>query len=136
MAKVIFLKTTGSLLQWTVPQDWNSLNNSIECIGGGGGGGGNGRGGGGGGAYAKITNLVLTPGASVSYRVGAKGLGGGASGSHGGDTWFNGTDMSNCSVGAKGGQAGPSDEGGPGGSASASVGSVKFSGGTGGESTP
>ena len=47
--KVIFLTTTGAGT-WTVPADWNSSNNTIECIGGGGGGGsGNTAGGGGGG---------------------------------------------------------------------------------------
>ncbi len=57
---------------WTVPVDWNSANNTIECIGAGGDGGvqaGSG-GGGGGGAYAKVFNLSLTPGATITYSVG------------------------------------------------------------------
>jgi hypothetical protein len=32
--KVIFLTTTGAGT-WVVPSDWNSVNNSIECIGAG-----------------------------------------------------------------------------------------------------
>ena len=34
---IIFLTTTGAGT-WTVPADWNSSNNRIECIGGGGSG--------------------------------------------------------------------------------------------------
>src|SRR5437867_6399087 len=88
----IFL-TSGST--WTVPPDWNSASNTIEVIGGGGGGSGGsssneGGDGGGGAAYSKITNLALTPGATVTYAVGAGGAGGapGAHGGDGGDTYF------------------------------------------------
>ena len=95
MATVIFLKSGTS---WTVPNDWNSLNNTIECIGGGGAGSGSG-GGGGGGAYSKKNNLTLSPGASITYAVGS----GGASTGAGGDTWFNGASLAASSVGANGG---------------------------------
>src|SRR5262249_46564027 len=83
--KVIFLTTTGAGT-WTVPSDWSNSNNSVECIGGGGGGGAatsnvNSGAGGGGGAYARQTNITLTPGGTVSYTVGAAGAGGAASGS-------------------------------------------------------
>jgi len=116
---VIFL-TSG--VTWTVPSDWNSSNNTIEVIGGGSNSdtGGNG---GGGGAYAKSTNISLTPGATVNISVGGAG----------GDTWFNATSLSNAvsngssvSVGAQGSQ------GQTGGSASASVGTTAYSGGNGG----
>lgn len=136
--------TSGST--WTVPSDWNSTRNTIEVIGGGGGGGGasagQGFGGGGGGAYAKIANLTLTPGGSVSYAVGGGGAGGGvgSAGSAGGDTYFcNST--SNCGsiggtavqVGAKGGSgATAGSAGGSGGSSASSVGTTKYSGGLGG----
>ena len=70
--------TTGT--SWTVPKDWNNAQNQIECIGGGGGGrAGAAGGGGGGGAYSSITNLALTPGATLAYKIGA----GGASGAPG-----------------------------------------------------
>lgn len=79
--KRIFL-TSGSA--FTVPADWNSASNTIEVIGGGGGGGdddqrsygGFGGGGGGGGGYAKVSNVSLTPGATLSYQVGQGGAGG------------------------------------------------------------
>lgn len=128
LVNVVFLTTMGSLLSWTVPDDWNDADNSFHCIGGGGGGGPFSGGGGGGGAYSAITNLDLTPAASVSYRVGA----GGASGSSGSDTWFNGASLGASSVGAKAGTGGTSSSAGTGGQASAGVGTVKFSGGNGG----
>ena len=128
MPRVIFL-TSGST--WTVPSDWNSSNNSIEVIGAGGGGGCCGSGGGGGGAYARIDNLNLTPGSTVSYSVGR----GGTDGNKGGDTYFNGSFLSTASVGAQGGQGGrrSSSHRAPGGRASNSVGTVKYSGGNGGD---
>jgi Putative Ig domain len=123
---------------WTVPTDFVSTN-TIECIGGGGTGGNGLVGvatGGGGGAYAKISNLTLAPGAQISYQLGAT-----ATGPVGTDTWFNGASLATSSVGAKGGSDGnavtgansPSVlPGGLGGQASASVGTTKYSGGSGG----
>ena len=71
-----------------MPNDWNSSNNTIEVIGGGGGACGHnpgaGNGGGGGGAYSQITNLTLTPSATIDLVV---GVAGGFRGD-GGDTWF------------------------------------------------
>ena len=94
--------TSGT--SWAVPADWNNASNKIEVIGGGGGGNGGGGtgngGGGGGGGYSAITNLTLTPGSTVSYNV---GLGGAAAG---GNTWFNGSSLSNASVSAQGGGVG------------------------------
>ena len=121
--------TTGT--SWTVPKDWNNAQNQIECIGGGGGGraerwsapGG----GGGGGAYSSITNLTLTPGATLAYKIGA----GGASGAPGEDTFFGDAAFATAKVGAKGGgsaAAGPSI----GGAAAEGIGATKFSGGNGG----
>ena len=148
--KIIFL-TTGT--SWVVPNDWNSSNNTVECIGAGGGGdSGWENAGGGGGAYAKSVNLTLTPGASVTYQVGAGGAGGpttssanfaGGDGISGTDTWFNSGSFpsSGSACGAKAGQGGTSFAGTPntslGGTASASyasgTGSVKYTGGTGGQ---
>ena len=135
--QTIFL-TSGT--SWSVPTDWNSTGNTIEVIGGGGGGGGasalfpaSGGGGGGGGAYAKISNLALTPNASVTYQIGSAGAGG-SIGSAGGDTYFNGTG-STCasqSVCAKGGSGGGFPTAGSGGIGSgASIGTTVYAGGSG-----
>jgi hypothetical protein len=137
LTNTVFLTTTGSVLSWTVPADWNDANNVIEVIGAGGGGSGadaRGGGGGGGGAYSKATNVNLTPGGSVQYRVGT----GGAAATTGGDTWFGGATLGASTVGAKGGgRAGLGGDGprpgGTGGEASSGIGDVKFSGGDGGQ---
>lgn len=121
--------TSGT--SFTVPTDWNSASNTIEVIGGGGGGDSNfGWAGGGGGAYALISNLSLSGGGSVTYRVGA----GGTANAHnattgaGGDSYFNGTGTtcSAQSVCAKGGKAGlgSSSAGGAGGNQTGNTGSV------------
>lgn len=123
-ANVIYL-TSGS--SWTVPSDWNSSNNTIEIIGAGANGavggvappvgppyGGAGGVGGGGGAYAKTSNLPLTPGSTVTIQVGS------------GDTYVNGTSCAGASACAKGAS------GSSGGSAASSVGTTKYSGGNGG----
>ena len=101
---VIFL-TSGT--SWVVPGDWDSANNSIVTIGGGGGAGGTLNpgffgAGGGGAAYSNITNLTLTPAASISYVIGAAGtyVGTSSAGTAGGDTWFNGASLAASSVGA------------------------------------
>ncbi len=136
MVKRIFLTTTGANT-WTVPNDWNSSNNTIECIGAGAAGRHVGfipfvlSGGGGGGAYAKKFNLTLTPGLSVDYSVGD-----GGTTTDGDDTFFNSASFSESSVGAKGGKVCTFISGvftpGLGGSASESIGDVKYSGGNGG----
>lgn len=131
LTNVVILTTTGSVLSWTVPDDWNDADNSIEVIGAGGTGGDSpgaqGGAGGGGGGYSKVTNLSLTPAALISYRVGAN------SGGNGGDTWFNGASLAASSVGAKGGTAGGAFTSvGIGGQASSGIGTLKRSGGNGG----
>ncbi|QQG37862.1 MAG: hypothetical protein HYS26_04540 [Candidatus Kaiserbacteria bacterium] len=132
---------------WQVPSDWGNASNTIEVIGGGGGGVRDGtadgdHGGGGGGAYSKVSNLSLTPGGNVTFQVGAGGAGGatnGSNGSAGTDTFFNRTSGSantcadTVSVCAKAGNGAVYLTGsGAGGLASASVGSTKYNGGTGG----
>jgi hypothetical protein len=135
---IIFLTGTASTT-WTVPSDWNSASNTIEVIGAGGasggcgGGGCDGRGGGGGGAYAKISNLSLTPGASVNIAVGTGQLTGVGPGVFASSTWFNGTTCSGASVCGAGGQSVfATYVGGAGGSVASSTGSVKNAGGAGG----
>jgi hypothetical protein len=116
-------------LTWTVPSDWDNANNTIECLGGGGDGGNNASGGGG-GAYSAISNLALTPGASITYFVGPSNLRADA-----GDTWFNGASFAASSCGAKGGQTGNTKQlptVALGGQASACIGTTTFSGGNGG----
>lgn len=111
----VFLTTTGVSQNWTVPSGV-SLLTSVECIGAGGPGQGSGEGGGG-GAYAKITNLVVTPLSSVPFQIGPRTTFGTAI-----DTWFNsaGTVKAQAAQGVTGGAAG------------SSVGSTTFSGGNGG----
>jgi hypothetical protein len=99
--------TSGS--NWTVPLNWPNDNNKIETLGGGGAGGYGAyfASGGGGGAYSSSNNVVLTPGATVAYQVGAGGAALASSpGGAGGDTWFNGTSLSNALVSAQGGAGG------------------------------
>lgn len=137
LVNVVFLTTTGSLLSWTVDDSWNDADNSVHTIGGGGGGSSRSSGaggGGGGGAYSSVTNLNLTPGGSVSYRVGSGGNGvsGGSAGS-GSDTWFNGANLAASSVGAKAGTGANGGTAGTGGAAASGVGTTKTSGGNGGQ---
>lgn len=127
----IFLTST-SVTSWTVPSDWNSSNNSVSVIGGGGGGKTNIGSAGGGGAYSSKTNITLTPGASVTYQVGAGGSG--TTGGTGEDTYFNGsgTTCATQSVCAKGGGGAVGNTSpGAGGAAASGVGTTKYSGGAG-----
>ncbi len=115
-SKVIFL--TSGTSSWTVPADWNSANNKIEAIGAGGSSvGTSGVYGGGGGAYAKITNLALTPGAVIPVQIGA---GGGAV-----TTQF----RDSSTLVADYGRNGTASINGAGGTVANSVGSVKYKGG-------
>jgi hypothetical protein len=137
--KTVFI-TSGT--SYTIPSDFSSLV-SIEAIGGGAGGGALSTsdffGGGGGGAYAKTTSVTgLAASGSVSINIGA----GGAARTSGGDTWFNTAANSAPSISTNGvlAKAGQTPTlttpagytGGLGGTAAASVGSTKFSGGNGG----
>ena len=146
LSHVIILTDTGSVKTWTVPDSWNDAENLVACIGAGGGGdaggstvGGNG---GGAGAFSSVSNISLTPAASVSYRVGSPGqggdqggfFGGGSSATDGGDTWFGAVTFGAATVAAKGGQAGSGRTGGgQGGQASSGIGTLKHSGGNGGD---
>jgi hypothetical protein len=124
---------------WTVPDDWNNSNNSVQCFGGGAAGqrgSKNQRGNGGGaGAYARGDNLVLTSGSTIQIRIGSGGTGVSNSDNQapGGDTCFNATSLANAvsngngiSVAAQGGQ------GLSGGAATSSVGNhTRTNGGNG-----
>ena len=127
--------TTGT--SFTVPDDWDSVNN-IYLIGGGGGGcsssagetAGNkaGGGGGGGGGFTAVSNLSLTPGNTISYSIGAAGAIGGPSGS-GGNTTF-----SIYSAGGGGGTFTNRNSGGIGGGSPGGDGGIgsTYNGGKGG----
>jgi len=127
----IFL-TSGT--SWTVPSDWNDLENTIECIGAGAEGGPNGRAGGGGGAYAIKSNLALTPNDSITIQIGNGTLGWTSNNFHntGRDTYFNGASLGASSCGAEGGYDGTNNANTTGGQAANSIGDTKYSGGAGG----
>lgn len=142
LVNIVFLFATDeSVLEWTIPDDWNDEDNSVHCFGAGGGGyspgsqsGGKG---GGGGAYSGSDNLVFlgspayagSPSLTVQYSVGL----GGANNSDGGDTWFDGATFGAATVAAEGGGGGVSRTGGgAGGQASGGAGDTKYSGGNGG----
>lgn len=117
--------STPGATTWTCPAGVTSV--SVECWGAGGGGnvsGGPAPGGAGGGAYSKST-LTVIPGNVYPLTVGAGVAGGG-----GGQSFF----IDALTVMAMGGSPGNggTNTGQPGGQASAGVGTVKFSGGTGG----
>src|SRR6266478_1891236 len=89
-ATIVIFLTSGTT--WAVPANFNSANNTIECIGGGGGGqtgfsSSRAGGGGGGGAYSKAVNVTLTPSSTVGIAVGAAGAGNNPGGT-GGDTFL------------------------------------------------
>jgi len=110
---------------WLVPNTWNSSNNTVSCIGGGGGAR---LGGGGGGARVINTNVSLTPGANISYTIGAGGSRG-TTPTAGGNTTFNSSAM----IAVGGGPASSANlNGGFGGTAASSTGTTKYSGGNGG----
>lgn len=135
MAEKKIALTPASGPSWTVPLDWNNANNKIEGIGAGGDGidaisptVGTATGAGGGGAYASVTNIQLTPGSTVFFRIG-----GGSTI----DTWFNKSanvapTTTTDGILAKTGERAVDLTGGLGGSAAASIGEVTFSGGNGG----
>jgi hypothetical protein len=136
VTNTVFLRSTGAVLQWPVPASWNNAENAIHVLAGGGGGGANGVNGGkggGGGAYSGVSNMTLTPGALIPYRIGD----GGTVGGHGGDSWFGAASYAASIVAARGGQAGDGRvEGGAGGQAVEGIGTVRTSGGNGGNGAP
>ena len=152
-ATVTFLTTpTGSNQTYTVPTDFNILNNSIQVIGAGGSGAANIQTstrystGGGGGGYS-ITNNVNISG-TATYQIGkggaavarASGSIGITAGNLGGDTWFGATTLASSLCGAKGGSGGVgatsgTQSGGAGGVSTSGVGNTRYSGGRGGNST-
>ena len=119
---------------YVIPGDCAKID-FLDCIGGGGSGAAsNGNGvnatGGGGGGWSRTTNLVVTPGSTVSIQVGSggaavsrvsPGAGGGVSGNAGTDTWF--VNTSTCLAKGGGGGVGsnPAASGGAGGAAAVSL---------------
>lgn len=132
---------TNGTTTWSVPTCWHTI--TAECVSAGGNGNNQStatqRSSGGGGSYAKST-IPVTAGATLNVGIGAGPAGVTSAGatSNGGDTWFNATSLANAisngaslSCGAQGAQAGTTTTAGQGGLSSASVGSVKASGGNG-----
>lgn len=123
LTKRVYL-TSGTT--WTVPSDWTSSSNTIEAIGSG-GDGSTANAAGGGGAYAAISNLSLTGGASVTYQIGVGST----------DTVFNSTTVS-CTVApapsvcGDGGTDASGSTNGTGGTTANSVGTTEFAGGAAG----
>jgi hypothetical protein len=117
---------------WTCPVGVTSI--TVECWGGGGRGGamdGSGTygvGGGGGGAYV-LGQVTVVPGNTYTVNVGN----GSTTNAAGGDSWF----QNNFTVMAKGGSSVPTNQrnGANGGSAAASVGTLKYDGGNGADGT-
>jgi hypothetical protein len=66
--------TTVTTCDWQVPAGVTEI--SLVVVGGGGGGGGDAAGGGGGGGMYLNTNYSVTPGNTISVKVGAGGIGG------------------------------------------------------------
>src|SRR5262249_52711360 len=126
---------------WNVPSDWNSANNTIECIGSGGSGfqgSASVAPGGGGGAYAAISNLTLTPGGTATYSIGASATSAVVTTSvaQARETYFNGTASSSASLTCDWGRMGGIGTDLTtrwGGTTTQSIGTTKFSGGDGGQ---
>ena len=123
--------TTAGYYTWTCPVGVTSV--TVSCYGGGGAGtraAGNNQpaGGGGGGAFAQST-ITVVPGQVYNIYVGSGGASGNPAGA-GQDSFFDTPSV----VMAKGGSANANGvlTGASGGAASASVGTLKYSGGNGG----
>lgn len=126
--------TTGS--SWIVPANADVSSITVSCWGAGGGGAytstaSSAGGAGGGGAFAKTVFTSFTAGQSISYQIGAGGLG--STGTNaGGATWFYLNATGGVSAAGGAGAINNSTAGALGGAASASIGMVTFSGGKGG----
>lgn len=116
--KRIVALTSGT--SWTVPSGVTKVD--VHCYGPGGWGTSSGSLiGGGGGAYAFKSGLSVTPGGSVTYQIGTPGA-------SPANTWFSSTGTVLAEAGVNGDTP---TIGGRGGTSSASVGDMKFSGGNG-----
>jgi hypothetical protein len=145
--RFIYVLTSGT--SFTVPANWNNLDNEIHLFGGGGGGAtgrasGSGGGGGGGGGYTKLINQTLS--GTVSYTIGAASAFSTGDGLAGGTTTWNaglysagggqgGTSTASTSVGGAGG-IGLTANGGAGGAGSLVSASANGGGGGGGAGGP
>lgn len=115
---------------WTVPDNWNSDDNTIYLFGAGGGGrtGANstlGGAGGGGGGFVQINNFAATPGGTVSYTIGVGGTGVITGGDGTATTFSSGAYSAGGGFGATNGGAGGTGTGGD----------VNYTGGSGGTTT-
>jgi len=140
--------TSGT--SWTVPSDWNNSLNTIEVIGGSGSGASHRSPsiryatGGGGGGYSRVSNQTLS--GSVSYVIGTAGSAvarttdGLTNGNAGTATWFGAATQVSSLVAANGGGGGiaaasGTAAGGAGGSLTGAIGTIRYTGGSGGAQT-
>jgi hypothetical protein len=130
LTETVILLGVDAGSSWEVPANWNSANNSVECIGGGGGGGMKGQAGSG-GHYAKKSNINVS--GTITIEIGA----GGAAYTAGGDTWFNGANLAASSCGAQGGRGGvnTSTSGQDNFSTALNIGDLSYAGGNGARTT-
>jgi hypothetical protein len=121
-ATVVSFVATGTCT-WTVPSDI-ALLNAVLIVGGGGGGGFDIGGGGGAGGLIDLTDVPVTPGATISVTVGAGGPGATnytpTSANSGGNTVFNGVTALGGGYGGSGSVAGANGGSGGGGGYAAS----------------
>jgi len=126
--KNVVTLTSGS--SWTVPSNVTSI--TVTLIGGGGGaqnGFASAYGAPGGGGQKVVSTLSTTPGASISYSIGAGGngyrsVGGVVQPQNGGNTTFTGATTANGGIGGKGPGAQDGDCAVNGGASSAGTGDM------------
>ncbi|VXC40134.1 conserved exported hypothetical protein [Flavobacterium sp. 9AF] len=121
-----YTDNTPGTNSFVVPCDVTSV--TIEAWGAGGAGGAadnnpNGGSGGGGGGYSSRT-FTVTPGQTITYSVGAGGIGGNNNGGDGGDTTI-------LTLTANGGTGGGQNQGTPGTGGTATGGTINLTGGNG-----
>ncbi len=141
---------TNTNTAYTMPSDFGSISNNIQCIGGGAAGGlsnGGRASGGGGGAWNRTNNVPAVRNATEYYYIsnGGAAISGtvNTAGNGGGDTWFSINNAAPISTSegvlAKGGSAGAGNNdgvttnGGAGGVGSSGIGTSSFNGGKGGD---
>ena len=141
--KKMYIVANSSTTSWTIPSDWDYLDNEIHLFGSGGGSGGSSGsasvrypgGGGGGGGYTKILNFLQAGhGDSVSIQVGVGGAGAvdsSSAGSQGSATQWN-SPISFSANGGFGGASGPSTPSGNYSSGGTGGQGATYNGGSGG----
>lgn len=124
-----YLTTTSAGNQsWSVLPAWNISDNKLEIVSHGGNSGTAPGGGGGGGGYSTRSNVSLTPGGTMTYRLRAGGSGTGDAGA----SWLNATTFAASSCGVRGAANGVNAVGGAGALTTSATGATNRAGGSGG----